>query len=179
MHKVLRRFVIPACVVGGIVLVLALTTPHAAHAVEELLVHVSNTPLRPAITQDVSRLASSQITLQGSIGLGAPGTFNQFTSNGRNPITFQVPADKSLVITSVDVFTPGGGGGFADLISTLRGNTVDFATWSWPTTDDAVTLQFQYPNGLVFAPNSIPIIGGEAPANQNINVNLYGYLTAN
>jgi hypothetical protein len=177
MNKIFRRFLIRVGIVGGMVLLFILATPRAVHAIAAVLVDVSNTPLKPAITQDVSRLAATQVLLVGSIGLGSPGNFHQVNSGSQDPNVFQVPVGESLVITTVDVGTSPGG--FANLIETEQGNNVVLATWLWPTTGDPVTLQFHYPSGLVLASNSVPIIGGETPGNTTISVRLFGYLTAN
>lgn len=177
MRKKFVRVLTLALGMGVMALFLTLATPRALHAVAAVLVDVTNTVARPAISQDVSKLAASQVLLVGSIGQGSSGNFHQVHSTGQDPSIFQVPEGKSLVVTSVDVLTAPGG--FADLIETDQGNNVDLATWIWPTNGDPVTLQFRYPSGLVLSSRSIPAIGGHTAGNTIISVSLYGYLTAN
>jgi len=176
MRKQSVRVSTPAVGVAVAALLLALTTPRALHAVATALVEVANTAARPAISQDVSKLASSQVLLVGSIGQGSGGNFHEVRSTGQDPAVFQVPEGKSLVVTSADVITAPGG--FADLIETGLGNNVGLATWIWPS-GEPVTLQFRYPSGLVLSSRSIPLIGGHTAGNTIISVSLYGYLTSN
>src|ERR1700722_13464635 len=89
-----------------LVTTLAIIGPRTAHALVAALVQVSNTPAAPAMTLDVSRLASQNVQLL------CVGTANcsQILPDGSSPVpTYIVPAGSSLVITTVQINTAGSG----------------------------------------------------------------------
>jgi hypothetical protein len=156
-----------AVVLAG--LTLALLAPRAAHAIAATAVQVLNTSAAPAITQDVSKLASQNVELNCAPGciqvLGDPSL--GFLLGG----TFTVPAGQRLVISTIQLDLTAGG--FTQLDQKIGSITSNGRT-NW-LTFAAGTYQYQYPSGIVIdAGNSLSF--GSSVLN---NGYIYGYLTAN
>jgi len=81
---------------------LMVSLPKAAHAVAAALVEITNTAANPAVTQDVSKRAGEIVELI------CDQQFYQtqycYPLVGESP--YVVPAGKSLVITTVDLYVP-------------------------------------------------------------------------
>lgn len=157
---------------GGVAMVACLLTlaiPRAAHAVVAALVQVANTAAAPAITQDVSKLASENVELSCSPicsrVLADPAL--GFVLGG----TFTVPAGQRFVISSVQLDTTAGG-------LTQLGQQIGSATTTGRTswlTFAAGTYQYQYPSGIVIEAGNGLFLGSTI-----LNVGyIYGYLTSN
>ncbi|HEY5380936.1 MAG TPA: hypothetical protein VIJ65_01670 [Acidobacteriaceae bacterium] len=84
-----------------------MTNPKTVHALAAALVQVTNTASNPVVTQNMGQQAAQIIHLrctQDTIGRSGPGGCVLFSPSG-NTITvpYVVPANQSLVITSVDI----------------------------------------------------------------------------
>jgi len=159
---------------------LILVVPRAAHAVAVALVQVTNTAAAPAITQDVSKLASQNVELacntpavipiqQTSVETNCVQVFPDGSVGG----TPFVASGGRLIITTVAFNVTG-----VDkplLAEQGSGSLTARASWSL---NGAGSYQFQYPSGIVIAQGSTlsvvfndVIVGGSA--------SLYGYISAN
>src|SRR5580765_6728162 len=94
---------------------LSLIVPHAAQAVVATLVQVVNTAAAPAVTQDVSKLASQNMSFFSQLVNANPAFLVSRGKNGVLGSTFTVPAGQTLIITSVN-FTPDTAFNFAPLV---------------------------------------------------------------
>jgi len=158
-----RAFFLGAAV--GAAILLTLTVPRAAHAVAAALVQVANTAVAPAITQDVSKLATQNVELTCSLAC------DQVNNDGALA-SFTVPANQRLVVTTVQLDVTGGGS--TGLSQTNQGqvtsNRIEWLLFA------AGTYEYQYPSGIVFASGTTNIaISGTVVA----NAYLFGYLTSN
>jgi hypothetical protein len=89
------------------VALLTLVVPKAAHAVVATLVQVSNTTANPAITQDVSKLASQNVQLVCNGPWPATVSCSQILPDGSSPCPYFIPAGQRLIITTVQLNTSG------------------------------------------------------------------------
>jgi hypothetical protein len=143
--------------------------PRAVRAAVATLVQVVNTAAAPAITQDVSRLASQNVELSCnptcSQVLASPTL--GFVLGG----TFTVPAGQHFVISTIQLDITGGG---VTELSQQIGSITSTGRTTLLTTA-AGTYQYQYPSGIVIeAGNSLSFGSGVL----NIAY-IYGYLTSN
>jgi hypothetical protein len=144
---------------------ITLTAPRAAHALVVALVQVTNTVATPAITQDVSKLASQNVQI---LCVGATNC-TQILPDGSSPVpTFDVPSGSHLVITTVQINTPS-----ATSVQLNQSGPTFGVRGSW-TLIGAGSFQFQYPSGIVFSSGSDLFI-----PNQSDRTYLTGYLVSN
>jgi hypothetical protein len=145
---------------------LTLTAPRAAHALVVALVQVTNTVATPAITQDVSKLASQSVELACFPGQGC----GQILPNGSTSTTYFVPTGSSLVITTVQINTTLTGSNTVELLQSggTRG------TW---VLNGAGTFEFQYPSGIAISSGQEFLFeGGQNGTDHSF---LIGYLVSN
>jgi hypothetical protein len=164
--SLLKRFLAG---VGGIAILafaLQLAAPRAVHAVAAALVQVTNTPSSPAITQDVSNLASTKVNLSCN-----PTCVQIFPDGTVARGDFSVPAGQSLVINTVQLNASGAG---TTLLRQEINNIITDGNIVWELFA-AGTYQFQYPTGIVFAPGTTRIGIGSTVASGY----MFGYLTNN
>jgi hypothetical protein len=143
--------------------------PRAAHALVAAVVQVSNTPAAPAITLDVSRLASQNVQLL------CVGTANcsQILPDGTSPVpTYIVPAGSYLVITTVEINTAGSGS--VQLNQANSSGESTRASWTFAA---GGSFQFQYPSGIVLSSGSDIFINSVTPPFDEAF--LTGYLVSN
>jgi hypothetical protein len=151
---------------GLLALVGTMFNPRTAHALVAALVQVSNTAAAPAITLDVSRLASQNVQLV------CVGTANcsQILPDGTSPgPTYIVPADTSLVITTVQINTAGSGSVQMNQANS-SGESIR-ASWTFAA---GGSFEFQYPSGIVLSSGSDLSVNGVTPPFQEAI--LSGYL---
>jgi hypothetical protein len=161
--------------VGFVVLAAALVSvlaPKATHALVAAFVQVTNTAANPAITQDVSKLASQKVQLNCS-----PVCYQIFPDATTATSVFTVPAGQSLVISTIQLQANGGGTNSLVQANYSQGIGLDVSTTrlTWDVFA-AGTYQLEYPSGIVFAPGTTNLtinLGGGGFAN------LFGYLTVN
>jgi hypothetical protein len=143
--------------------------PKAAHGLVAALVQVTNTAAAPAITQDVSRLASQNVQLI------CVGTSNcaQILADGSSPAPFYiVPAGSNLVITTVQINMANSGSAQLN-----QANSSGFSTrQSWTLTAGG-SFQFQYPSGIVISSGSDMVVESITPP--FVEAFLTGYLVSN
>ena len=138
-----------------LVTTLAIIGPRTAHALVAALVQVSNTPAAPAMTLDVSRLASQNVQLL------CVGTANcsQILPDGSSPVpTYIVPAGSSLVITTVQINTAGSGS-----VQMIQANSSGGSTRASWTFAAGGSFEFQYPSGIVLSSGSDLFVNGVTP----------------
>jgi hypothetical protein len=143
--------------------------PRTTHALVAALVQVSNTAAAPAITLDVSRLASQNVQLL------CVGTQNcaQILPDGSSPVpTYIVPAGSSLVITTVRINTAGSGSAQLNQVSGSGESTRE--SWTFAA---GGSFEVQYPSGIVFSSGSDIFINSVTPP--FIEAFLSGYLVSN
>jgi hypothetical protein len=133
--------------------------PRTAHALVAALVQVSNTAAAPAITLDVSRVASQNVQL--ACGGNQTKCF-QILPDGTAPAVtgYIVPAGRSLVITTVDISTIGSGSGSALLMQTNSSGESTRASWTFAA---GPSFQFQYPSGIVLSSGSEVFVDTVSP----------------
>src|SRR5580658_8672677 len=145
----MQRFAKMLVVILGAGLLAAVGTlfnPRTAHALVAALVQVSNTPAAPAITLDVSRLASQNVQL---VCVGIQNCI-QILPDGSSPSpTYVVPTGISLVITTVQINTAGSGSAQLN----QAGSSGEYTRVSW-TFAAGGSFEFQYPSGIVFSSGS-------------------------
>ena len=150
-----KRFLIVAGA-GALAGILAIAiAPKTAHGLVAALVQVSNTPAAPAITLDVSRLASQNVQLV------CVGTQNcsHILPDGSSPVpTYIVPAGSSLVITAVQINTASSGSVQMNQASGSGESTR--ASWTFAA---GGRFEFQYPSGIVFSTGSDLSISSVTP----------------
>jgi hypothetical protein len=151
---------------GLVAVVSTMFNPRTAHALVAALVQVSNTPAAPAMTLDVSRLASQNVQLL------CVGTQNcsQVLPDGGSPVqTYIVPAGSSLVITTVQINTAGSGS-----VQMNQANSSGVTTRAFWTFAAGGSFDFQYPAGIVLSSGSDVSVNGATPPFQEAM--LTGYL---
>src|SRR5580704_2652095 len=154
----MQRFAKMLVVILGAGLLAAVGTlfnPRTAHALVAALVQVSNTPAAPAITLDVSRLASQNVQLL------CVGTQNcsQILPDGTSPAPFYiVPTGNSLVITTVQINLAGSGS-----VQMTQGNSSAISNRAFWTFASAGSFEFQYPSGIVISSGSDLSVNGATP----------------
>lgn len=180
--------------VGGTVLaagLIAFTNPKAVHAVAAALVQVTNTAANPVVTQSIGQQAAQSVVLNcASSDASGIGACYSLSNGWRGSTAYVVPANQSLVVTAVDVYTfiadneavngePVCNAGREDAVRTSDG-----AVLIWEIVNNTSPTHFTYPSGVVFAPSS-PLtlsskhysagLDAECGSDQIL---LYGYLTA-
>jgi hypothetical protein len=151
----------------------AIVTPKKVHALVATLVQVSNTVAAPAITENVPNLASQHVAIYCPVGaqcqpIGPGGAFNSSAPD------YTVPAGQNLVITSIDITSPGGGGG--PYVYVLQGLTsISTLSQAWYVPNNGQTVQFQFPSGIVWPAGGAILADG----NDGLTGVIRGYLTPN
>ena len=162
--------------VGGLGVAAAcglLFAPQAAHALAAALVQVTNTAAAPAVTQDVSKLAtqSSQFWCPFSyVGcFNFPGTTTAYT----------VPSGQHLMITSVDFVYEGGSTPAANFYTLFCGPSLTLSNMvgEWQLPGGSASTHFTYPSGFAVPAGCAVNVG--AGATNNYDVIVRGYLTGN
>lgn len=180
--------------VAGTLVAAGLTTlmiPKTVHALAAALVQVTNTASNPVVTQSIGQQAAQAVDLEcvPSV-IPGNGTCYLVTDGSRGSTPYVVPANQSLVITAVDVYTfvavneavngePACNAGREDGVSSSGGTPL-----VWEIVNNTSSTHFTYPSGVVFAPSS-PVtmsskhytagLDAECGGDQIL---LYGYLTA-
>jgi hypothetical protein len=158
---------------------LILAAPRAAHAIAATLVQVTNTAASPAVAQDVSKLASQQVTLVTSADV-TPGTDQRlsqiYASGAVSPGTFVVPAGQTLIVTSIDVTAsvPGSGTSGITISNTEPGYQIE----TFIVTNSVTTI-LQFPTGILFPAGESVLIGGVYSNSGTVGAIVRGYLTSN
>jgi hypothetical protein len=168
---------------------LTLTAPRAAHAVAAALVQVTNTAANPAIAQTTDKQAAQVVNLGITLAPVSGGSptwtqFSQITSSGSFNAGYTVPANQTLIITSVDI-TPTwisaptqctGATPWDYITLSLDGGTYFRKAW---TVSGLGTFHYSYPQGILMAAGSNPVIGNAYNSACPVQVEMTGYLTAN
>jgi hypothetical protein len=158
----------------AVALIAAAVTPKTLRAVVATLVQVNNTAAAPAVAEDVSRLASQNVTLYCQI----TRLMNCYAEQPGGGVTalnpYAVPAAENLVITEIEITSDGGGSLPANFSINAPSSVLGVAD-VWNVPDDGLTHAFHFSNGLVFPPDSSISIG----AYEVSTVMMRGYLTAN
>jgi hypothetical protein len=167
---------------GGLVvvaLVLALASPKAARSAVTTLVTVSNTLANPVVTEGSTTTATQIVALYCNLSETSPlGCVQLMPGGGLGATTYTIPAGQNLVITDVQVNSPGGGGGiqFIELQATSAAQQAPGGNFyqSWYFSNDGATHEYPIAPGLVW-PGANPIyVDGLVGA----TVILRGYLTS-
>lgn len=159
---------------------LILAAPRAAHAIAATLVQITNTAASPAVAQDVSKLASQQITLL-TTEAASPGVntrLSQVAANGAvSPDTYVVPAGQSLIVTSIDVTPTAPGSGTNSV--TISNSPPGYQIETFVVTN-SVTTMLQFPTGIVFPAGESLVIGSPTfSSGGSFTAFVRGYLTSN
>jgi hypothetical protein len=180
--KVIRKAV---TALGGIflaALLLAALAPKATRAIAAALVQVTNTAANPVQNQDITTSASQLVTLTCVFGLNgvAGNCFSPPFPPEPSSTPYAVPVGQNLVITEVEVMTPGGGGTAFFLIATSGGQR-------WEVANDGTTHAFQFPRGGVVVLGGegfsgtvfSGVVGSSESAADEVTAIMHGYLTMN
>ena len=163
---------------------LSLIVPPAAHAVVATLVQLVNTAAAPAVTQDVSKLASQNMSFTSELDNANPALLISRGKDGVLGSAFTVPAGQTLIITSVN-FTPDSASNFAPAVLLQDSSNLNsrYGFWSAPggvTAAGGVSSQFVYPVGIAIQSGITPSLRVSQPGFSGIiTVDLQGYLTSN
>ncbi|HEY4009495.1 MAG TPA: hypothetical protein VGM11_05045 [Acidobacteriaceae bacterium] len=181
--------------VGGVVVAAAaigFTNPKAVHAVAAALVQVTNTASDPVVTQSVGQQAAQIVSLYCVPNANpVTGSCSLITDTYQGNPAYVVPANESLVVTAVDIYTyilvhevalgyTACSAGREDGIALSNGGPYRL---TWEMVDNTSPTHFTYPSGVVFGPGSTP-----SPSSRHYNASLdaqcgsdaflvYGYLT--
>lgn len=144
------------------------------------LVQVVNTAAAPAVSQDVSKLASqnisflsSPVAFPGSDSLHILGKDGQF-----NAAPYTVPAGQTLIITSVDFF-PNSAFSFSPAVA-LKNSANAASLYGVWLAASGVSTQFLYPTGIAIQGGTTPAFNISQPTFSGVlNVLVHGYLTSN
>ena len=164
--------------------VLSLIVPHAAHAVVATLVQLVNTAAAPAVTQDVSKLASQNVSFSSQLNDANPAPLISRGKDGVSGSAFTVPAGQTLILTSVN-FTPDSASNFAPTVLLQDSSNLNsrYGVWWAPagvTAAGGVSSQFTYPVGIAIQSGITPSLTVSQPGFLGIiGVDLQGYLTSN
>jgi hypothetical protein len=157
----------------------ALSATKAAHAADSSTpVKVTNSDNNPVVTQDAGQQGSKMITLSCVSSVLQFQAIN-CTADG-NP--YEVPSDRYLVITGVDVTSTDINDGLCGTqtltrLYGMKGNTGSLVT-EWYLSPNAPTTHFTYPPGMAIGPGLSPTLY-DYSATCYVRVQMYGYLTAN
>jgi hypothetical protein len=179
--------------VGAVVLaggLITLTNPRTVHALAAALVQVTNTASNPVVTQSTGSQAAQIVHLVCNLSYStqncilAPPQSNP--SNGGPP--YAVPANESLVITTVDIQPAEGsvpGCNFNHRVYLSLG--ADSYAQEWVI--NGASQHYTYPSGIVVpsgfevqatSVEYFPVSAENGPCNPGPDqVDLRGYLTAN
>jgi hypothetical protein len=171
--KVAKNFLLG---IGGFAVVTAcglLVAPQAARAVAAALVQVTNTAAAPAVTQDVSKLASQ------STQLWCPFSFVGCFNFPGVSTAYTVPGGHTLMITSVDFVYQGGTVPAPNFYNMYCGptSTLNSAVGEWQLPGGSGPTQYTYPSG--FAVPAGCAINVTSSVQSNYDVIVRGYLTGN
>jgi hypothetical protein len=162
----MSRFQKSSISLAAAVVLLALAGRSAAHAMAVVLVQIMNTAATPAITQDVSKLATQNVELNCS------ATCFAVSNQGTPGATYTVPSNQRLVIVTVQFTTTTAGN---VILSQTNQGVNEGNRIVWPVVAEG-TYQYQYPSGIVFASGTTDIVlAGQAISNGY----MFGYLTSN
>jgi hypothetical protein len=147
--------------------------PKAVHAVVSSLVTVSNTGANPVPTADVHQSAAQSVTLS------CTSTYTSCFSlspTGGTGAAYTVPTGQTLMVTDVEISTPGGGGtAIFSIQPTLTGCMPICGNQYWYVSNDGYTHQFVMPSGIPFpAGDQLMPLG-----TVTVVAFLRGYLTSN
>ena len=176
MFHLPKTFTYGAAALAAGVLILAL--PRGAHAIAATLVQVTNTAAGPAVVQDVSKLASQQVTLL-AYGLfpGTEANLVQMSVQGTvSTESYVVPAGQNLIVTSIDIkpYAPGSGTNGITILNTQPGLPLE----SYVVTN-SVSTTLQFPNGIVFPAGESLIVDNAINSSGVLSATVRGYLTSN
>jgi hypothetical protein len=147
---------------------LTLAVPRSAHALAAALVEIANTPASPANMQDISKQAGQLIQLYCP---PAANSFSSCTTNISGGPQYVVPANQSLILSTVE-FIPQSNGECA-VVFLDQGHGTTIRSWNFAGPHN---VQFQYPAGIVLPPGAQPALL-QSPADLITVMN--GYLTSN
>ena len=159
---------LPYQVLAVAVVLLALATPRAAHAVAAALVQVTNTTANPVVNLGLNHQASQIIDVSC---VTYQTTIIPCTANGSQ---YAVPAGQSFVITSID------------LVQFSACNPAFFSLWvdSFEQTqlrlfvlNGQTSVHYSYPAGIVI-PSGAGVGAQSQGGSCNEGVHINGYLTA-
>jgi hypothetical protein len=184
--------------VGGVVIAGGLITvmnPKTVHAVAAALVQVTNTASNPVVTQGTGQQAGQIIHLhcsEATTGPAGEGGCGPVVAPGVTSQIYVVPADQSLVVTSVDIFptqifmSATCSLVHSDGLYVSATGTSAYYAQTWLV--DNLSVHYSYASGIVIGPGS-SITGsssyfGNPPAScysqtdSEDQFDVYGYLTA-
>jgi hypothetical protein len=173
----LPKFAAPLAGIALAAATLTVSTPREAHAVAAALVQLTNTIANPGVTQDVSKQAGQMVALS-CLAASVQFTLAACFPNPGNSEQYTTPANQSLVITSVDIFTVTSGTYDFQIAAVPQGGPLSSVSFfgAWAGSSVNSTQHLTYPQGLVIPPHSLVEIIN-AGTGGSPQVNLYGYLT--
>jgi hypothetical protein len=158
----------------------ALSGTMTAHAEESSTpVKVTNSDKNAVVTQDVGQSASQMINLFCASSVLNGQAINCTNADG---VPYEVPSDRYLVITAVDVTSTDINSVFCKTQTNTRlyaqkGNLGTLVA-QWYLSPNAPTTHFTYPPGMAMGPGSSPVLY-DYSVTCYAGVQMFGYLTAN
>jgi hypothetical protein len=179
--KLMRKAVSALGTICIAALLIAALAPKTTHGIATLLVQITNTTANPVPSFDVSKSAAQNVWLicfDGNPFFAVIGPCQAVIPSGIATETYVVPAGQNLVITDIDVQTPGGGGTipFGFIPSTTCPSCAGYyPTTQWSVPNDAANHQIHYESGLVFPAGTsmLPV----TTSRSTFPFTLHGYLT--
>jgi hypothetical protein len=172
--KLAQRILMGSGALALTILALALATPRAAHAIAATLVQVVNSAANPVISQDVSKLASQNVSLTGDtqVNQDTSPLFTVAADGSVSTSPYTVPAGQTLIITSADLNPNIGVSSYSSVGLGLPANSSAFGFWE---VAPGISTQFVYTAGIAIASGTTPQFLSANP----LVLRLHGYLTAN
>jgi hypothetical protein len=172
--KLVQRLLMGSGALALTILALMLAAPRAAHAIAATLVQVVNTATNPAVSQDVSKLASQNVSLTGDTQVNQQTSplYTVSADGSVSTLPYTVPTGQTLIVTSVDLNPNIGVTSYSSVGLGLPSNSSAFGFWE---VAPAISTQFVYPAGIVIAGGTTPQFLSGNP----LVLRLHGYLTSN
>jgi len=167
-------------ILGVVIFTCFALTPASTEAAVAASVQVVNTATAPAVSQDVSKLASQNVLFvsnpvpyPNSDSLHLLGKDSQY-----NPAAYTVPAGQVLIITSVDL-VPNSAFSFSPAV-VLKNPAIANSFYGLWIVTQGVSIQFLYPTGIAIQGGITPSLNISQPGfSGELVVLLHGYLTSN
>jgi hypothetical protein len=179
--NIVRKIMVGLGSLVVVALVLALASPRAVRAVVTTLVTIQNNLANPVVTEPATSTATQIETLYCNLssapGAGLLGCQLVMPGGALGTTSYIVPAGQNLVITDVEIDSPGGGGiQFVGLQPTAAAQLAPGgnSTPVWYFSNDGQTHEYQLGPGFVWPAGNPIFVNGLIGA----TVFLRGYLTA-
>jgi len=145
---------------------------------------VTNTASSPVIAQDTAHQAAQIVEIECGYQPGSsasPLGCRALDTFGDGSPSYIVPAQKTLVVTAVDILSGAAAGSpcsspaFAVLIAGANGFNGTRKAWIVP--GGAGTVHFEYPSGILFSSGATIVSVANETTTCTLTLDMHGYLT--